>query len=255
MRHWNVRVGNWRIEVWCGKVGFGGVWSGMAWFGFNTKNKENKMAKKKTATGGRDEEQVSNGAENLVEMSKPYRVTVKIKGASALLFHAWNTESVETKSAAAKNSAVKKTDDLESYVYRDKEGYLGIAGKCFIGSLVAAAGSFADPRSPRKSAKDLIKAGVQALEVVSLLEPKTKEWDRDDKQRAVVQRSAITRTRPCMEEGWEVRFDLLIGLPTYISPKFLYELIEWAGMYCGLLDYRPTYGKFKVVNFELFELR
>lgn len=213
------------------------------------------MAKKSSsAVVARDEAQTSNAAEPLIEMNTPYIAEVQIVGVVPILFHAWNTESVEEKAAAPKNSKTKKTDDVESYVYRDANGYLGIAGKCMHGAIVNAAKSFADPRSPRKSAADLCKAGVQVVSLVALLEPKTKKWDYDDRQRVVIQRSAITRTRPAMKEGWTVTFMIQVSTPEYISPQFLHDIIDRAGKLSGLCDYRPSYGRFRVTKFSVIEL-
>lgn len=202
----------------------------------------------------RDEKQVSNGAEEQVSYSQPYLVNVTVRGVVPILFHSWNTESVEEKAAAPKGSKSKKTDDVESYVYRDGDGNLGIAGKCLAGAIAESAKFFQDPRSPRKSARDLVKAAVMVLSPVAPLEPKTKKWDYDDRQRVCVQRNAITRTRPAMKEGWQCTFQLAVNLPEYISPVFLQELIDRAGKLQGLCDFRPTYGRFQITKFEVVEL-
>jgi hypothetical protein len=213
---------------------------------------EIKMAKKQTTALAED--QVSNGAEDTIEMTLPYLVDVTIVGVAPLLYHAWNTESVDAKAAAAKGSKAKKSDDVESYVYRTEDGYLGVAGKCFYGALCEAARFSQDPRSPRKSARDLVKAAVQVLTLVAPLEPKRKNWDYDDKQRVVIQRSAITRVRPALKEGWKVTFQLAVNLPEYITPGFLYELIKRAGQFTALCDYRPTYGRFRIEKFNIVQL-
>ena len=59
-----------------------------------------------------DLEQVTNDGESAIIL--PYRVEVTIEGVAAILFHRWSVESVEAKSAAAKGSKAKKTDDVES---------------------------------------------------------------------------------------------------------------------------------------------
>lgn len=72
--------------------------------------------------------EVTNGAHECLEVSVPYRAEVTIRGDADLLFHRWNCEAVEAKAKAAKGSAAKKTDDVESYVYRNREGELCIPG-------------------------------------------------------------------------------------------------------------------------------
>lgn len=200
------------------------------------------------------EEQLSNDAALLVSFTEPYSAQVTICGVAPLLFHRWSTESVEEKAGAAKNSKAKKTDDLESYVYRDKDQYLGASGTWLAAALAIAGKSIADPRSPRKSASDLIKAGVQVVTLVAPFEPKTKKWDFEDRQRVVIQRSGITRTRPAMSEGWSCSFDIVVLSPEYVSPRFLHDLLERAGKFVGMGDYRPSHGRFRITKFNTSEL-
>ena len=70
----------------------------------------------------------SNGAEAEIGYTEPYVATITIRGVAPILFHAWNNEAVEQKAKAAKNSKSKKTDNLESYVYRTANQTLGIPG-------------------------------------------------------------------------------------------------------------------------------
>lgn len=57
---------------------------------------------------------VSNDAEVEYAAAIPYVVEVTIQGDAPLLFHRWSCDAVEAKSKAAKNSAVKKSDNVES---------------------------------------------------------------------------------------------------------------------------------------------
>ena len=201
---------------------------------------------KSTEIGG---EVPTNGALDSIELSKPYVVNVKIKGVADFLFHRYNCEEVEAKGAAAKGSKAKKTDNIESYVYRCEDGTLGIPGEYLRQSVIHAAKYRQDPRSPRKSAMDLYKAGVVSLTQIATLGKK--EWDYEDKRRVVIQRSAITRTRPAIKAGYEVEFQIMSNLPEYIRPVDLHDVIANAGKLVGLGDFRPTYGRFIIVAFDI----
>jgi hypothetical protein len=48
-----------------------------------------------------------------------------------------------------------------------------------------------------------------------------------------------------------VEIPLLINLPEYVAAKDLNEVIAAAGRLIGVGDFRPTYGRFQVVNFEI----
>jgi hypothetical protein len=68
----------------------------------------------------------TSGGNSAIAEGEPYTVTVEITGSADLLFHRWNCEAVDEKSKVAKNSAAKKKDDVESYVYRTQEGLLAL---------------------------------------------------------------------------------------------------------------------------------
>jgi hypothetical protein len=195
------------------------------------------------------ENQTTNASQETIELSLPYVVNVKIKGCSDLLFHRWNCEEVETKSALAKGSKGKKTDNIESFVYRNEEGFICIPGEYLRMSIIAAAKFKQDPRSPRKSAMDLYKAALVCLTPLSSVGKK--EWDYEDKRRVVVQRSGINRTRPALRAGWEAEFQIMVNLPEYVNPQDLNDSIATAGRLVGLADFRPTYGRFQIVNFQV----
>lgn len=191
----------------------------------------------------------TNGAIETVEMSQPYTVEVMVQGSADILFHRWNCEAVEAKAKAAKGSKAKKSDDVESYVYRNDDSQLCIPGEYLRQAIVHAAKFRQDPRSPRKSAMDLFKAGIVSL---TQLAPLGKEnWDYLHQCRVVVQRNGITRSRPAMKAGWECKVQLLVNLPEYIRPQLLHEVLNDAGRLIGLGDFRPSYGRFLVTRFDL----
>lgn len=192
-------------------------------------------------------ESPTNGAATGIETQMPYRVLVELQGICPILFHRWNCESVESKAKAKKGSAEKKTDDTESYVYRNDKQEICIPGEYLRGSIIAAAKFQQDPRSPRKSAADLFKAGIVSLTELSTLGAKS--WDYLDKRRVCIQRNAITRSRPAMKEGWKAGFILQIQLPEYIDEALLNATIQAAGRLIGLADFRPSYGRFVVTKF------
>lgn len=204
---------------------------------------------KVTEIGG---EAPTNDAADDIAAGRPYVAEVKIRGVSPILFHRWGVEAVAEKAAAAKGSKTKKTDNVESYVYRCDDGTIGIPGEYLRGAICGPQGAAKfrqDPRSPRKSALDLFKAGIVSLTPIATLGAET--WDYLDQRRVTVQRAGITRTRPAMKEGWEATFLLQVLLPQYIAPALLNEVVQDAGRLVGLADFRPTYGRFQVVSFAV----
>jgi hypothetical protein len=194
---------------------------------------------------------VTNGGKEAINSELPYVANVSIRGSADVLFHRWNAESVETKGKAAKNSAAKKTDDVESYVYRDEKGMICMPGEYMRGAIIQAAKFKQDPRSPRKSAMDLYKAAIVSLTPLASLG--TKDWDYEDRRRVVIQRAGINRIRPAMRVGWTCDFRFLVTLPEYVNQDQLHEVVTLAGRIGGVGDFRPTYGRFSVVKYSVSE--
>jgi hypothetical protein len=190
----------------------------------------------------------TNGGQTTIDYSQPYAVAVTLQGSADFLFHRWNAEAVDEKAKSAKNSKAKKTDDVESYVYRTDGGELAIPGEYLRGAIIHAAKFRQDPRSPRKSAMDLFKAAIVVTTPLASLG--VVDWDYLDKRRVMIQRNGINRVRPAMRAGWKAQFDLMVLLPEYVDPNALRETIESAGRLIGLGDFRPTFGRFGIVNFE-----
>lgn len=155
---------------------------------------------------------------------------------------------MDAKSKAAKGSKAKKTDNIESYVYRNDAGELCLPGEYLRQAIINAAKFRQDPRSPRKSAMDLYKAGIVSLTPLASLGIST--WDYEHKCRVTVQRNGITRVRPAIKQGWEAQIEFMVNLPEYISIEALNDVTVNAGRLIGVGDSRPTYGRFQVAQFD-----
>lgn len=194
---------------------------------------------------------VSNDGAATIEFSTPYRVEVTLTGTSDILFHRWSCEGVEEKSKAAKGSTAKKTDNIESYVYRCADKTLGVPGEYVRQSIIMAAKYRQDPRSSRKSAMDLFKAGIVSLTDVATIG--TANWDYLSKMRVRIGAACVTRERPAMRAGWTTTVILLVLTPEYINPMLLKSVLEDAGRLVGIADNRPTYGRFTITRFDVLD--
>lgn len=211
-----------------------------------------RVATKKPVATALDDSQVRNSAEESIDTGRPYTVRVKLVGTTDILFHRWDNAAVAEKAAAKKGSEAKKTDSPETFVFRDQQGYICIPGLYFRSCLIASGKSFQDPRSPRKSMADLLKAIIVVdPELASL---GVKAWDYESAMRVKIQMNAITRIRPAMRAGWEAEFRIQVLSGEYLKPATLHEIISNAGKFVGLADYRPTYGRFRVVEFAVEDL-
>lgn len=238
---------------------------GMAWYGKAKQGKINLkgkiMVKKKTHKNDGDLTAiypVTNDAESDINTYRPYAVQVTVQGTCPILLHRFSPEAVEEKANAPKNSVLKKTDNLESYVYRTNDGEIGIPGEYICRSAQGAAKSQQDPRSPRKSAADLFKAGLISLTDPAPILPQGRdsgvtEWEYVDRRGAPVQRNRIIRERPAFNAGWRATWLLQVLSPEYISSDFLLAVLVDAGRFQGLADYRPTFGRFNIIQYEVLD--
>lgn len=160
----------------------------------------------------------------------PYTAMVRIRGTTDLLLNRWRAE---------RNN---ESGDYEACVYRTKTGELGIPGSYLRGAILEAAG-FYGPLA------DVFRSGIACLPDVASLRKRT--WDYLDRRRVRVKGRSITRTRPAMKAGWEAEFEVLVTDPVHIVPPLLQAVIEKAGMIAGVGDFRPVFGRFEVVKFEV----
>lgn len=192
--------------------------------------------------------EILNGVENSVKFETPYVVNVEIIGACPLIFHRWSNEGVAAKAAAKKGSKEKKSDNVEEFVYRDEDGHICLPGEYLRMAMVYAAKFKQDPRSPRKSAFDLFKAGIIPLTEMAKINGGTDKWDFIDQRRVLIQRNAITRMRPSFLKGWSAEVDIMVNTPEYIDYQMFSEVLSTAGRLIGVGDFRPTYGRFDIAR-------
>lgn len=189
-----------------------------------------------------------------LQFDSPYRAIVKIRGVAMMLMHRYDPASVEAKANEGKGTKGKKTDNVESYVARDEDGYICMPAVNVKACLRTAGAAFQDPRSKRKSAKDLLRAAVFVEPELARINDGVKDWDFLDSRGACVNMSRITRVRPGFREGWTLDIEVRVGQPSLVPPEMLERVIRYAGDFCGLGDNRPDYGRFTIASIEFSTL-
>jgi hypothetical protein len=212
------------------------------------------MATKKSVEAEVSNDRVlGKGDTGSVVYSEPLRVEVKIVGTADMLQHRYDIEVVESKSKSKKNSIEKKTDNVDSYLYRCDDGSIGMPAMNFKSSICDAAKRMPDPSSPRKSARDLFRAGILVhgdrnngqMPTLGKEAP-----DYMDKRKVNVQRAAVPRTRPAFKAGWELTFIIEVIASEHIDLDMVHKAVTDAGTFHGLGDYRPDFGRFRIESFK-----
>ena len=196
----------------------------------------------------------TNDAAITISFEEPYIIQAKIEGVAPIIFHRWSCEDVAEKSKAAKNSKAKKTDNVESFVWRNSDNQICLPGEYLRQTIIHAAKFRQDPRSPRKSAMDLFKASIVALTELAPLNGGIEKWDYIDQRRVTIQRAAITRMRPAFNAGWTAEVQFSVLTPEYIDPQLFRDVLALGGKLIGTADNRPTYGRFQIVQCDVVGL-
>jgi len=93
----------------------------------------------------------------------------------------------------------------------------------------------------------MIRAG---LDIEPSMIPIISDGWKVDIQHVVVQRSRIPRARPRFD-NWSLEFKIINKDPTILLRETVKKILEDAGKWYGIGDYRPEYGLFEVVKFEV----
>lgn len=177
-------------------------------------------------------------------MNEEYKV--RIEGTRPLLMHSCNSMLEESNNKTTRSKDHNPKTDAEMALYKDKEGSIVVPSFCVLSCLRSSAVNFQVPGKGKKTYKNFIYAGVR-IEAENIPLLSENGWEIDTKT-VVIQRSRIVRARPRFD-NWALEFSMEIIDPI-ITPAVLRQIIEDAGKYNGLLDFRPLYGLFKLVSFE-----
>ena len=226
----------------------------------------------------------------MVPASDPYTVRIVFEGQTDLLCHRMNPDLVEWLASLGKGDDKKKVDYPEMYCYYDgngmpskspvpksRKGKNNICGSTswMHRAMVEAGRSYKDPRSTggNKMAKELVNASILVTgedddpEITPIMVPKgkvggsrgkknytkTKEWDYLDRRPVTVNKARIIRRRPAFLAGWRMTFNVRVVQPQYMNLDFLRKLADDVGNFQGFADFRPKFGRAKIVEWDLLE--
>lgn len=191
------------------------------------------------------------------------RILFQIESVGPLLQHddkAANPFNEYARQLKAISSKRKKTEEdllqmariewMASLYYTPQNGYF-MKAECFEGALCEAA-----------KAKKLGKVFREAVRVVDnpafrfkheklLPEKLFLREEYKDFRTVKIQRSKILRCRPIFQQ-WSCRVELWYD-ETRLNEQEIVDVMNYAGMYIGLCDYRPKYGRFTVAGVEFPE--
>lgn len=189
-----------------------------------------------------------------------YSVNVTVQGVAPLMQHRFPVPEFETmgKGGRKQSGAVDYTQEWHDHLYVTADGEIYQPATHFDGAMTKAAANFKITGKRGMSYKELFKASVftnpdQILHGIKA--PEVLDTDADkplylDLRPVVVQRARVVRIRPCFKPGWRLSFEIEI-IDDQIFPEMVQDILTYAGKAVGIGDFRPRFGRFNVVNFEV----
>lgn len=190
-------------------------------------------------------------------MAKIYEI--EIESCSPLLMHGSQSVGMEEVNMKKKGGTALAGDSTEwkKTIYYDDNVGVYLPATNVEASLIEAAKQF--KITGRATATKFFKSGVFMMDDMLPFYVNGKQiTDLDDirvDKRTVknpATRMRNTRYRAIFQQ-WSSRFRVMINADDYITKDLLANVFTYAGMYVGVCDYRPRFGRFilksiKVVN-------
>ena len=171
---------------------------------------------------------------------------VRIKGVKPLLMHAPNGLNDNPQRRRGEHPSPEV--EAEAALYKDPQGNI-IMPSLNVKAMLRDAGRNYKISGRRTTFGAAIKAGIDIEPFYIPL--KHNGWKVDIRP-VVVQRSRILRARPRFDE-WELEFYIINKDPQILLRDTMRRIVEDAGKWIGLGDYRPEFGLFSVEEFKVVE--
>lgn len=168
-----------------------------------------------------------------------------VKGMAPLLFNRFPDEDNPEGKSKKKKAVESKDVQVEKSLYRTKDGKIYQPAEHFVGAMIKAGVQF--KLDGKKTYKDVVKGGVfvEPLQIIH----ESQEYDKDWRVTVIPStRGRVMKGRARMD-NWQLKFDV-VCIDDRATPKDIKEILEYAGAYIGVGDYRPRYGRFEVVSME-----
>jgi hypothetical protein len=195
-----------------------------------------------------------------------YTTQVRIRGTVPLLQHRFAPEQLGSlmQRATRPPGATDYSSEWSEGMYATADGHLHQPATHLEGALVKAAATFKIKGGGGKTWKDPIRAYCYVLpeQILHLRDHQPVKAPSDDlltyptdylsvsMMRVIVQRSAVARARLQIAAGWELAFALEVYDPQ-VSAEVVEQILREAGRAVGIGDFRPRYGRFEVIQFEV----
>ena len=182
---------------------------------------------------------------------------IKIKSGSPMLHHGSQAVGMEKTSKKRKggDALLGNPDEWNKTIYFDEKVGVYLPASVFEACLINAGKQF---KIGRIAATGYVKSGVFCMdEHLPFLVDGTPVMTLDDKRINIDKRTVknpSTKGRNMRYRAkfdkWSSEFKLMVTSDDYINSDLLEEIINYAGMYVGVGDYRPRFGRFTLESIK-----
>jgi hypothetical protein len=170
---------------------------------------------------------------------------VEIVGTKPLLMNA--PVDLGDKPTKRRGEHLDPKEEAEMKLYKDPQGRI-VVPSVNIKACIRDAGRNYRVKGRKSTFAAMIKAAMDIRPFPYVPLVYSKPWVVDIRP-VVVQGNRILRARPRFDE-WGLKFEIVNSDPTIIHAETMKKILEDAGKYCGLGDFRPEFGTFVVTKFE-----
>ncbi len=174
---------------------------------------------------------------------KMTEINVKIKGIKPLLQHSTYAMTLP-KTKKVKSSEHDTDEEAALCLYLNENKKMCVPFIHILAAMRKAATNLKKGGSGKKTLKDFVYSGLQVSP--DLIEITPQKYDVDI-QIVKVGNARIPRARPLFKK-WEITFKIDIVDEQTWDAGTVRQVLEEAGKYQGIGDFRPLYGTFEVVS-------
>jgi hypothetical protein len=189
------------------------------------------------------------------EVAPKARLRITVEGIEPLMTH--NPASMQTGAEDGKRGSriPKPEDEAEAGCYRLDDGTCALKAESFISAIAGKGGAASAWKGKNRSTMKSRLAHIMTSEELVALSHTDGSPIRDyviDRRPVVVQKARIMRARPRYDR-WRASFTIEFDSQLVPDPKMIVDICADAGTRIGVGDYRPRFGRFKVVSYQLLD--
>lgn len=176
----------------------------------------------------------------------PTAIDVKVEGIAPILQHRRPLPEEEGEPDATERSGRPDwAAEAETAFYKLEDGTICQPSDHVHAALLKAAVNFQIPGKGKKTYKDLVNSAlvVEPDQLAHIHQDYT-----IDRRWVTVSRSKVLRHRPRLEK-WALKFRLIVTDDQF-PVKVVRQILDYAGRYVGIGDYRPKFGRFMVTEWR-----